>query len=97
MRVGHLVVLLALLLLVARVMRVIERAVVVLVAVVVRLVLERAEHLAALVMVRDVVVVVGMRDRLVDVLVLRVADDALFDLLHAAPPAVDPASIMPSE
>jgi hypothetical protein len=84
--VRHLVVLAPLGLLVTVLVRVDEPAVVVFVAVVMRPVLEGAEHLTALVMVRDVVVVVGMSHGRMMVLVLLISNDCLLGSLHVGPP-----------
>jgi hypothetical protein len=76
-RVGHLVVLAALGLGAAALVRVDDHGVVVLVAVVVRAVIERAGDLAAPVVMRDVVMVVGVHDLRMLVLVLDVSNDLL--------------------
>jgi hypothetical protein len=83
--VGHLVVLAPLLILAAVLVRVHQAVVIVLVRVIVRLVVERAHHLAAAVVVGDVVVVVGVDYSGMLVLVLRIALNSLRDLVALLP------------
>ena len=89
--VRHLVVLAALGFFVATLVRVVDRAVVVFVDVMVGMVIEDARDLVRLVFVRHVIVVVHVRQRGMDVLVLDIADDTLFGLnahVHTSRPRV---------
>jgi hypothetical protein len=86
--VGHLVMLAAFGLLVPILVGMCQEAMVVLMAVVVRAVLKHPQELAALMMMRNVIMVMGMRHRGMRMLMLDIADNPLrhISLLHVDHP-----------